>query len=129
MKRFLICIYSLISVLFLNCQSSNNENVTQLTPKEFQSFLNDDIQLIDVRTPKEFNEDHINYAENIDFLSENFSNTIDKLDKEKPVFIYCHSGNRSGKSIADFQKVGFKKIYELEGGILKWKSEGFKTIK
>lgn len=112
-----------------NCQSSTNNQVTQLSPKEFQSFINKDIQLIDVRTPKEFNADHINYAENINFLSEDFSKSIDKLDKEKPVFIYCRSGKRSGKSTADFQKVGFNKIYELEGGILKWKSEGFKTIK
>lgn len=128
MKCLLIFIYSLVSVSFFNCQSLNN-NVTQLSPKEFQSFLNEDTQLVDVRTPKEFKADHINYAENINFLSEDFSNSIDKLDKEKPVFIYCRSGKRSGKSVADFQKVGFTKIYELEGGILKWKSEGFKTIK
>lgn len=118
----------MVSVSLFNCQSSN-ENITQLSPKEFQSFLNEEIQLVDVRTPKEFNTDHINYAENINFLSEDFSNSIDKLDKEKPVFIYCRSGKRSGKSVSDFQKVGFTKIYELEGGILKWKSEGFKTIK
>ena len=129
MKRFLIFIWSLISISIFNCESSSGKNVTQLSPKEFQSFLNEDTQLVDVRTPKEFAEDHINYAENINFFSEDFSSSIDKLDKEKPVFIYCRSGKRSGKSVAEFQKVGFTKIYELEGGILKWKSEGFKTIK
>ena len=129
MKRFLIFIWSLISVSVLNCESSSGKNVTQLSPEEFQSFLKEGTQLVDVRTPEEFNEDHINYAENINFLSEDFSNSIDELDKEKPVFIYCRSGKRSGKSVADFQKAGFTKIYELEGGILKWKSEGFKTIK
>ncbi len=127
MKRFLLFICLFISVSLFNCESSN-KNVTQLSPKEFQSFLNEDIQLVDVRTPKEFDADHINYAENINFLSDDFLNSIDKLDKEKPVFIYCRSGKRSGKSVTDFQKVGFKKIYELEGGILNWRSEGYKTI-
>lgn len=119
----------MVSVFFFNCQSPTNKNVTQLSPKEFQSFLNDDIQLIDVRTPKEFNVDHIDYAENINFFDENFLKTINKLDKENPVFIYCRSGKRSGKSIAEFQKAGFTKIYELKGGILNWKSEGLKIIK
>lgn len=129
MKRFLIFICTVVSVFFFNCLSPTNKNVTQLSPKELQLFLNDDIQLIDVRTPKEFNVDHINYAKNIDFFSKDFFNTIDKLDKTNPVFIYCRSGKRSGKSIAEFQKAGFTKIYELKGGILNWKSEGFKIVK
>lgn len=129
MKRFFIFICSLLSFSVFNCQSPSDKNVTQLSPKEFQSFLSNDIQLIDIRTGREFNAEHINNAQNINFLSEDFSNTINKLNKEEPVFIYCRSGKRSGKSVAKFEKAGFTKIYELKGGILNWKSEGFKITK
>ena len=129
MKRLLIIICAIISVSAFNCQTPPDKSVTQLSPTEFEVFLDDKIQLVDVRTSDEFNLEHIDHAQNIDFFDENFSNTIDKLDKDAPVFIYCRSGKRSGQSIVEFKKVGFTKIYELKGGILNWKSEGLEIIK
>ena len=129
MKQFLIFICFVVSVSVFNCQTPSDKNVTQLSPKELEVFLDDNIQLIDVRTPDEFNLEHINQAININFFDEDFSKTIDTLDKKNPIFIYCRSGKRSGNSISEFQKAGFTKIYELEGGILNWKSEGFEIIK
>ena len=119
-----ICLLACMSVF--NCQTKN-ENATQLTPKEFNEFLKGDAQLIDVRTPKEFNKEHIINAKNKNYFAEDFSSIIEEFDKEKPILIYCRSGKRSGKSIEQFKKAGFTKIYELEGGILNWKENGLKT--
>lgn len=100
-----------------------------MTPKEFDRFLNDvTIQLIDVRTPKEFKAEHIKNAKNINFFDEDFSKKINKLNKEKPVYIYCRSGKRSGKSAEQFKKLGFTHIYDLKGGILNWKSKNYKVV-
>jgi rhodanese-related sulfurtransferase len=130
MKRFLLFLCSLLSASIFNCQHKiSSENVKKLAPKEFQSLLSADVQLIDVRTSKEFTTDHLPNAKNINFFSDDFNNKINELDKEKPVFIYCRSGKRSGKSIADFKKMGFKTIYELQGGFLNWKSENLDVEK
>ena len=81
---------------------------------------NKDVQLIDVRTPEEFKQGHIINAKNIDFFSQNFDVQFENLDKSKPVYIYCRSGNRSGKDAIKLAKKGFVKILDLEGGYLNY---------
>jgi rhodanese-related sulfurtransferase len=124
-KSLLIC--TIICTTMFGCKESGaQEQVKVISPKEMQKLIEtDSVQLIDVRTPNEYNEGHLNNAKNIDFLSSTFSNDINILDKEKPVFIYCHSGNRSGKSVKFFLNAGFTKIYDLDGGIVRWRREGF----
>jgi rhodanese-related sulfurtransferase len=73
--------------------------------------------LLDVRTPSEFAAGHMDEAINIDFESPTFTTEVGLLDKTKPYFVYCRSGNRSGQAIAIMQKEGFKNIFELQGGI------------
>jgi len=116
----------MLCVSVFSCQTkTDNHNFRAVPPEEFNTFLKDStIQLIDVRTPKEFKLEHIENAENINFFDEDFFNQISKLNKNKPVYIYCRSGKRSGKSAAEFKKAGFTQIFNLEGGLLNWKSEG-----
>ncbi|ULC59070.1 rhodanese-like domain-containing protein [Flaviramulus sp. BrNp1-15] len=127
MKKVFVLIFATVSFGFFNCkETSASKNFENISPEQFNSFISgNSVQLIDVRTSNEFNSGHIPNAMNIDFFSDEFVNNINKLDKEAPVFIYCRSGKRSGKSVIDFQKAGFKKIYNLEGGFLKWKSVGY----
>ena len=84
----------------------------------------EDVQLIDVRTPAEFAEGHIENAKNIDFYSANFDLQIDALDKSIPVILYCKSGRRSAKCVSKLNLKGFKVIYDLQGGINHWGFEG-----
>ena len=74
--------------------------------------------LLDVRTPEEFASGHIQSAINIDFQNPSFAEDVKKLDTSKPYFVYCRSGNRSGKAISFMKENGFTKIYELQGGIV-----------
>jgi thioredoxin 1 len=62
-------------------------------------------------------------AINIDFNSESFATAISKLDKNKTTMIYCLSGGRSGSALSQMKSDGFKEVYNMQGGILKWKSE------
>ena len=85
--------------------------------------LKRDIQLVDVRRPEEFEAGKIEGAVNMNVLEpETFKEQIETLDKSKPVYIYCRSGNRSGKAAMLMQELGFKAIYDLEGGYLNWTS-------
>lgn len=74
--------------------------------------------LLDVRTPEEFASGHIQSAINIDFQNPSFAEDVKKLDTSKPYFVYCRSGNRSGKAVSFMKENGFTKIYELQGGIV-----------
>jgi thioredoxin len=81
-------------------------------------------QILDVRTPEEFTSEHIDKATNINWLGNDFVANAEKLDKSKPVFVYCKSGGRSAKASAKLAELGFKTIYELQGGIMKWNAAG-----
>ncbi|OZV69381.1 thioredoxin [Winogradskyella aurantia] len=121
---------SLISALFVtlslitNCKNNQAETTSEIklvTAEEMQTILDvEDAQLIDVRTPEEFEEGHILNAQNIDFSSPTFDEEVNKLDKSRPVILYCRSGGRSAKCAEKMKEAGFKKIYDLEGGISKW---------
>jgi len=87
------------------------------------------VQLIDVRTPKEFTHEHIKGAININYYKkELFKNEMAKLDKSKPVYVYCRSGVRSNKSAKILKNAGYK-VYDLKGGILNWKNNNLGTVK
>ncbi len=74
--------------------------------------------ILDVRTPGEFAVGHIQGAFDIDFENQNFASEIQTLDKTKPYFVYCRSGNRSGQAVAIMKRQGFRNITELRGGIV-----------
>lgn len=113
-------------VVFFSCnQPVSEKGVTYLKPEQFKELLMADVQLVDVRTPNEFGEAHIPNAQNYDYFSNTFSNSIKALDTTKPVYIYCKSGKRSKKSTKHFKKAGFDSIYNLQGGILNWNHYGF----
>ena len=89
-----------------------------------QKILSTDSSIIlDVRTPGEFAQGYINRAINIDYRSNDFENNIDKLDKNKTYFVYCYSGGRSGKAASYMRSSGFKKVYELNNGLIAWNSK------
>jgi len=94
--------------------------VKNIEPKELNTVLNNDIQLVDVRTPNEFKSGHINKSVNINYYDQDFSTQIGKLDKSKPIYVYCRSGVRSKYSSEILKKLGFKTVYNLKGGILNW---------
>lgn len=80
--------------------------------------------LLDVRTDNEFAQGHLRGAQQIDFYRDDFADALEKLDKDQPVFIYCRSGNRSGKAAKQMKAMGFSAVYNLEGGIGAWSKRG-----
>lgn len=99
-----------------------NLNIKVLSPEAFNAKISkQNVQLVDVRTPQEYNMQHLKNAININFYSGNFDNEFDKLNKLKPLFIYCRSGKRSRQASYKLFGLGFKEIYDLQGGLLNWK--------
>ena len=98
-----------------------------ITTIELKELLSKNkIQLIDVRTPKEIKGGFIETAIFIDFYEDDFIiKTIKVLDKNKPVYVYCKSGGRSGKTTKILKEKGFE-VYNVLGGYNKWKRENKK---
>ena len=126
-----LSILVLITVLGISCNTKSQSQldaITVLTPSEFKAKSANQT-IIDIRTPEEFNQGHIEGAVNINYFDDNFLDQIAKYDKNQPIFIYCRSGNRTtaaSKKAADF---GFTQIYDLEGGILYWMKNNKETVK
>jgi len=119
----------IIGLLYLSCNSIQS-TYKRVDNEEFKELIKlKNVQIIDVRTPREVLDGKIPGSVNIDFYNENFSKSIAKLDKGKVVAIYCAGGVRSNKAAALLDKLGFKKVVDLKNGFKSWKKEGFPTIK
>jgi len=81
-----------------------------------------DGQLIDVRTPDEYLVDHANGAINVP-LDNILNGDLSKINKAKPVYVYCRSGNRAGQAKIALEKSGYRNVTNL-GGISDWQKQG-----
>lgn len=86
-----------------------------------QQVVGKDVQFVDVRTEQEYNQGSIDNAINISFADKKkFVSAFQKLDKKKPVYIYCYSGWRSSRAAKLLASIGFMKIYDFKGGYKMW---------
>ncbi len=90
--------------------------------EDFKANMQHDYLIVDVRTPEEFENGALPRAVNISITSLDFPFEINKLDKEKPVMIYCKAGSRSARAAVAMKALGFDKIYELDGGYMAWQA-------
>ena len=137
MKNLFLILFSFFLFACSNSQSTSDASDTETIAETGQSTksiskklaVNDFMQqyeassggtLLDVRTPEEVAAGVIPTAKSMNFYDENFQNSLQELDKTKPVFVYCKSGGRSGKACGILKEMGFNEIYDLEGGYTSW---------
>ena len=82
------------------------------------------VTVLDVRSPEEYAEGHIDQAVNLDFLDDTFESKVAKLDKAKPYLVHCAGGGRSTNSLEVFKKLGFTNITHLDGGLKAYTKAG-----
>ena len=117
-------ISSIIVALFVSVVSfSQTPGYHDVQVAEFEKLVNGGKGIVlDVRTPKEYAEGHLKGSVNINYFDKDFKGQVAKLDKSKPVYVYCHSGGRSSKAMTIMQGEGFKTVYNLTGGYSAWKT-------
>lgn len=130
MKK-IILIGLLISFVSCNSQDKKTTIILDIEVAEFQQLISKkNVQLVDVRTPGEFKNGHIKNAKLINFFDKDFKTEIlKKIDKNKPVYVYCKSGGRSAKAAKMYKEAGFKKVFNLLGGFNAWSASGQKIEK
>lgn len=107
--------------MLMSCQAQTDFKSVDI--KEFKTEISkSDIQLLDVRTAKEYSEGHIPGAINIDVNAFDFEENIKALDKKENVAVYCRSGRRSKVAANKLTAAGYK-VIELNTGFLSWDGE------
>lgn len=118
-----------LSFLFLGCNGQSQKKYLTIPASIFSGKIiaTKNPQIIDVRSPKEFEGQHLDNAKNCNWNGLDFEKSVAQFDRSKPVFVYCMSGGRSTKAAIKLQELGFESIFELEGGIIKWNAAGLDT--
>ena len=118
------CTFVILS-LFFCCNKNVKTTFKNINIDKLEVLINEnDVKLIDVRRPSEFNDGHIENAINIDYYDGNFSKSFDNLDKSQIIVLYCKSGRRSSKSAVKLVEKGFNNVYNLKGGFEVWTFKG-----
>ncbi len=130
MKTILKTYTFLIPLFILSaCQNeTQGQEYTRIDNSALQELLESHIQLLDVRTPGETSNGIISGAEIIDFYDPEFKAKVEKLNKKRPIAVYCAAGGRSAEAGAILIDMGFTKVYDLENGYRGWSSAGFPTV-
>jgi rhodanese-related sulfurtransferase/peroxiredoxin len=106
--------------------------VIPLIPQGAAELMNNGINgtpvtVLDVRTPQEYAAGHLQAAENLDSAATNLDARLAALPKDAPYIVYCHTGRRSGVVTEHMHDLGFKHVYDLQGGLQAWQQAGLPT--
>lgn len=126
--RNAILLSSFALLLFTaGCQAQNQDIVD--TPTLQAELKKGGVQLVDVRTPQEWGTGRIEGAKHIDWFSDDFKAEVGRLDRSKPVRLYCAAGGRSEEAREMLREMGFKDVKDLDGGITAWKKVGAPVVR
>ena len=126
-----LLVIAIITSMSIGC--SIGQVIEDITAQEGFALIqenegNPDFIIVDVRTPEEFVNGHLEDAINLNINSEDFLDELQELDKDKTYLIYCRSGSRSAQAVAVMEELGYKEVYDM-GGIMDWTAEGFHIVK
>jgi rhodanese-related sulfurtransferase len=119
-KGLLVC-FLLFS---MSCNTTAQTN-KEVSANEFEKGLTKDVQLLDVRTAREYRNGHLKGSLQANWNdNKEFTERVSSLDKNKPVYVYCMSGPRSQAAGEWLRNNGFTNVVELKGGFSNWKVTG-----
>ncbi len=128
MKPYILMCLFMLGMISCGQDQTSDSNIE---PAEAALLMAEDkeITVLDVRTPEEYAMGHLEGAQTLNFFDADFSESLDKLDKEKTYIVYCQAGSRSAKAIALMNSKGFTSVYNLSGGITAWEEEKQPIVK
>jgi rhodanese-related sulfurtransferase len=85
-----------------------------------------DVVILDVRTPSEFEDGHLEGAINIPV--DDLAERLDELSEDDELLIYCRTGNRSARAVGILEDNGFTKIFHMDEGITGWLDAGYPVV-
>lgn len=130
-RRYLLSLVVVIFFMTTAATCQEQEESINISPTVLKEKMKKGTGvLVDVRRPDEVEKGMIDpSAMHYDFHADDFNENIASLDKKETYYIYCHSGGRSGKTVELMKEMGFKKVYNVDGGITKWQEVGNELVK
>lgn len=104
--------------VLLNRKKMNRElEVNDITKEQIEKYIEKGAILIDVRSPQEYKEGHL--EKSISIPDYEIMSKIDKIinDKNQEIIVYCSSGHRSKKVQKKLESLGYEKVYNLYNGL------------
>ena len=133
LSALVAAIVSVLALVATGCGDGTGaaaSSVTLLAPTEAQALIESgEVEVIDVRTPQEYSEGHIEGATLVDFYEPDFADRIAELDRGDEYVVYCRSGNRSSQATALMADVGFADVNDVDGGIVAWEAAGLPVVR
>ena len=128
MERKASTVVALLLALTLVAMAAAGSAVTNVTVGKTQTLIKEhagkaDFVILDVRTPEEFADGHLDGAVNLDVQARDFEKKLRALDRKKSYLVYCRTGNRSRKATIAMEALGFRSIFHMHEGIVKWKQQ------
>lgn len=129
MKKLILSFTLVLSFLVAACQQSINKSKIvneKVSIEQFEKLMTEKSNaiILDVRTPEEFAAGHVKGAVNLNIHDAAFKSGLAKLDKTKPMLVYCKSGARSADAASQMKEMGFGEVYNFGGGMLAWSNAG-----
>lgn len=131
-SRLLIILLFGLIVPVLTAQTTDTLKYTVLSPADFLSDLNSSGNkvIIDVRKSRDYRKSRIEGAINIEYpVPEEYFTAGGAIDIRSTLFIYCYVGYSSKRAAVIFYDHGYRNIYSLDGGFMKWKSRKMPVVK
>ena len=107
------------------------QTMKTISPKDLADLKQQggSINLIDVRTPVEFREVHVDFARNVPLDQLNSSDLRDGHQQDEPLYVICRSGSRAAKACDAIVESGFTNVVNVEGGTQAWDEAGFPVVR
>lgn len=128
MRLRLLALVALTAVTVAACGSTAVQTVTAGEAADLLADPPPDLVVLDVRTPAEFAQGHLEGAVLVDYNAPDFAERVGQLDRDVPYLLYCRTGNRSAGAREVMADLGFTEIYEMGGGIVSWAEAGLPIV-
>lgn len=124
-RQIIYCFFLLLVLLPTHADAAVAGN---LKPREAFSMVSQrgDLYLLDVRTPGEYRQAHLDGAHLIPI--DEFAKRLAEVPKNRPILVYCAVGSRSAQAANFLARQGYQEIYNLDGGIYSWAQNGYPFV-
>lgn len=125
-RGILVAFVSIVMMSTLACAGQSKK----ISPTEAKKLIDaGKVTVLDVRTPSEWSTGYVPLATLANWNDAQFESIVKKLDKKKPVIVYCAVGGRSAKASARLTELGFTNVLDLAGGISAWKNANLPVVR
>ncbi len=115
MKKLFVPLLSLFTLVACSQKTVGSEPITKIDLNDL-----DGAYLVDVRTPEEYGQGHLDGAVNIDWFAPDFAERFQDVPKGRTIYVYCKMGGRSAKAQEKLRSMGYDHVVNLEGGYDAW---------